>query len=76
MALLVLAGGVSKAHAARRYGVSAKIVARPVEHYQAEGPGGHDRSLIPSPCHAGIETGRHSRQRRRRGGFDDQALEI
>jgi hypothetical protein len=28
MALLALAGGVSKAHAARRYGVSAKIVAR------------------------------------------------
>jgi transposase len=31
MALLVLAGGVSKAHAARRYGVSAKIVGRRVE---------------------------------------------
>jgi transposase len=36
MALLVLAGGVSKAHAARRYGVSAKIMARCVERYRAE----------------------------------------
>jgi transposase len=37
MALLVIEGGVSKAHAARTYGVSAKIVARWVERYDAEG---------------------------------------
>jgi hypothetical protein len=76
MALLVLAGGVSKADAARRYGVSAKIVARCGERYPAEGRAGMiDRSSRPLAMPA-IEAGRRSRQRRRRGGFDDQASEI
>ena len=54
-ALLVLAGGVSKAHAARS--VPAKIVARRVERYQAEGRAGMtDRSFRPLAMPA-IEAG-------------------
>jgi hypothetical protein len=60
MALLVLAGGISKAHAVRRYGVSAKIVARRVERYQAEGRAGMtDRSSRPLAMPA-VEAGRCS----------------
>jgi len=48
MALAVIEGGFSKAHAARAYGVSAKIVARWVERYKAEGSKGMaDRSSRP-----------------------------
>jgi transposase InsO family protein len=48
MALSVIEGGVSKAHAARTFGVSAKIVARWVERYKAEGGAGMaDRSSRP-----------------------------
>ncbi|RAZ81667.1 IS481 family transposase, partial [Mesorhizobium hawassense] len=49
MALAVIEGGFSKAHAARTYGVSAKIVARWVERYKAEGSKGMaDRSSRPT----------------------------
>jgi transposase InsO family protein len=49
MALAVMEGGFSKAHAARTYGVSAKIVARWVERYKAEGRAGMaDRSSRPN----------------------------
>jgi transposase InsO family protein len=49
MAQAVIEGGVSKAHAARTYGVSAKIVARWVERYKAEGSKGMaDRSSRPT----------------------------
>ena len=37
MALAVIKGGLSKARTARRYGVSARIVTRWVEHFKAEG---------------------------------------
>ncbi len=48
MALAVIEGRLSKARAARIYGVSAKIVARWVERYKAEGPAGMaDRSSRP-----------------------------
>ena len=48
MALSVLEGGLSKAHAARMYGVTAKIVARWVERYRGEGRAGmFDRSSRP-----------------------------
>jgi transposase InsO family protein len=48
MALAVIEGHLSKAQAARVYGVSAKIVARWVERYVAEGPAGMaDRSSRP-----------------------------
>jgi transposase InsO family protein len=48
MALAVIAGGLSKAYAARLYGVSAKVVARWVERYEAEGRAGMvDRSSRP-----------------------------
>ena len=48
MALSVIEGGLSKAHAARMYGVSPKIVARWVERYRAEGSAGMvDRSSRP-----------------------------
>ena len=48
MALAVIEGGFSKAHAGRTYGVSAKIVARWVERYKAEGSKGMaDRSSRP-----------------------------
>ena len=48
MALSVIEGGFSKAHASRVYGVSAKIVARWVERYKAEGRAGMaDRSSRP-----------------------------
>jgi transposase InsO family protein len=48
MALLVIEGGLSKAHAARVYGVSAKIVARWVERFRAEGRAGMaDRTSRP-----------------------------
>lgn len=48
MALAVIEGRLSKAHAARIYGVSAKIVARWVERYEVEGPAGMaDRSSRP-----------------------------
>jgi transposase InsO family protein len=48
MALAVIEGGLSKAQAARIYGVSAKIVARWVERYRAQGPAGMvDRSSRP-----------------------------
>ncbi len=40
MELLVIEGSLSKAHAARTYGVSAKIVARWVERYKTEGSKG------------------------------------
>ncbi len=44
----MIEGGLSKAHAARSYGVSAKIVARWVERYKAEGSEGMaDRSSRP-----------------------------
>ena len=49
MALSVIEGGVSKAHAARVYGVSAKVVARWVERFKAEGRAGMiDRSSRPA----------------------------
>ena len=49
MALSVIEGALSQAHAARVYGVSAKIVARWVERYKAEGRAGMvDRSSRPS----------------------------
>lgn len=48
MALSVVAARLSKAGAARRYGVSAKIVARWVERFKAEGRAGMaDRSSRP-----------------------------
>lgn len=48
MALSVIAGRLSKAHAARTYGVSAKIVARWVERYKAKDRAGMgDRSSRP-----------------------------
>ncbi len=48
MALSIIEGRLSKADAARRYGVSAKIVARWVERYKAEGRAGMvDRSSRP-----------------------------
>lgn len=48
MAQAVVEGGLSKAHAARAYGVSAKIVARWVERFRAEGRTGMaDRSSRP-----------------------------
>ncbi|MGX8013641.1 IS481 family transposase [Mesorhizobium sp. ORM8.1] len=49
MALSVIEGAFSKAHAARVYGVSAKIVARWVERYKTEGRAGMvDRSSRPT----------------------------
>jgi transposase InsO family protein len=49
MALSVIEGALSQAHAARVYGVSAKIVARWVERYKVEGRAGMvDRSSRPS----------------------------
>lgn len=49
MALSVIEGHLSKAHAARTYSVSAKIVARWVERYRAEGRAGMvDRSSRPA----------------------------
>ena len=49
MALSVIEGRLSKAHAARTFGVSAKIVARWVERYKAEGGKGMaDRSSRPN----------------------------
>ncbi|RWO94833.1 MAG: IS481 family transposase [Mesorhizobium sp.] len=49
MALSVIEGGFSKAHAARTYGVSAKIVARWVGRHEAEGSAGMiDRSSRPT----------------------------
>ncbi|ESY90200.1 hypothetical protein X738_30715 [Mesorhizobium sp. LNHC209A00] len=51
MALLVIEGGRSKAHAARTYGVSPKIVARWVERYKTEGSKGMaDRCHGPRSC--------------------------
>ena len=48
MALSVIEGRLSKAHAARTYGVSAKIVARWVERFKADGRDGMaDRSSRP-----------------------------
>ena len=48
MALAVIEGGLSKAHAALMHGVSPKIVARWVERYRAEGRAGmFDRSSRP-----------------------------
>jgi transposase InsO family protein len=48
MALSVIEGRLSKAHAARTYGVSAKIVGRWVERFKAEGRAGMaDRSSRP-----------------------------
>ncbi len=48
MALSVVGGRFSKAHAARIYGVSAKVVARWVERFKAEGRAGMaDRSSRP-----------------------------
>lgn len=49
MALSVIEGSLSKAHAARIYGVSPKIVARWVERYKTEGSKGMaDRSSRPN----------------------------
>ena len=49
MALSVIEGRLCQAHAARVYGVSAKIVARWVERYKAEGQAGMvDRSSRPA----------------------------
>ena len=49
MALAVIEGGFSKAHAARTFGVSAKIVARWIERYKAKGRAGMaDRSSRPN----------------------------
>ncbi|ESW76161.1 hypothetical protein X772_32185 [Mesorhizobium sp. LSJC280B00] len=45
MALAVIEGLFSKAHAARTYGVSAKIVARWFERYKAESRAGHGPPL-------------------------------
>jgi transposase InsO family protein len=48
MALSIIEGGLSKAHAARSYGVSGKIVARWLERFKAEGHAGmFDRSSRP-----------------------------
>jgi transposase InsO family protein len=48
MALSVIEGGLCKAHAARLYGVTAKVVARWVERYASEGRAGMmDRSSRP-----------------------------
>jgi transposase len=48
MALVVIEGGLSKAHVARLCGVSAKVVARWVERYETEGRAGMvDRSSRP-----------------------------
>ncbi len=48
MALSVIEGRLSKAHAARKYGVSAKIVARWVKRFEVEGRAGMaDRSSRP-----------------------------
>jgi transposase InsO family protein len=48
MALTVIEGGFSKAHAARTYGVSSKIVMRWIERYKTEGRAGMaDRSSRP-----------------------------
>ena len=55
MALSVIEGAFSKAHAARVYGVSAKIVARWVERYKAEGRAGMvDRSSRPAHHATGL----------------------
>jgi transposase InsO family protein len=62
MALSVIEGAFSKAHAARVYGVSAKIVARWVERYKAEGRVGMvDRSSRPAhmPQVTAASTGKH-----------------
>ncbi len=49
MAISVISGGLTKAQAARVYGVCAKIVARWVERYKAEGRAGmEDRSSRPA----------------------------
>ena len=49
MALSVIAGGVSKARAAREYGVSAKIVRRWTDRFLVKGRDGMlDRSSRPS----------------------------
>lgn len=48
MALAVISGRLSKAQAARVYGLSARIVSRWTERYRAEGPSGmQDRSSRP-----------------------------
>ena len=49
MALSVIEGRLSKAHAARTYGVSAKIVARWVERFKAEGLQGFQGRKIHIP---------------------------
>lgn len=49
MAIAVLEGSLSQAHAAAKYGVTAKIVARWVERYKADGRAGMaDRSSRPA----------------------------
>ena len=53
MALCVLEGRLSKAAAARAFGVTAKIVARWVERYKAQGRAGmYDRSSRPKTLRA------------------------
>ena len=48
MARSVIEGGLCKAHAARQYGVTAKVVTRWVDRFKAEGSGGMaDRSSRP-----------------------------
>jgi len=55
MALCVIEGGLSKAQAARVYGVSPKIVARWVERYTSEGRAGMtDRSSRPHRLHCPV----------------------
>jgi transposase len=60
MALSVIEGRLFKAHAARRYGVSAKTVARWVERFRAEGRAGMaDRSSRPGLIPRVMEFDRH-----------------
>lgn len=72
MALSVIEGRLSQAHAARVYGVSAKIVARWVERYKAEGAGRYGRSFLAArPC----ATGHRSVDRRAHCGAPAAALD-
>src|SRR5258705_6902079 len=62
MALAVIEGVFSKAHAARAYGVSAKIVARWVERYKAEGSKGMAHRRLAPPA-ADRQAHRHGSRR-------------
>ena len=52
----MIEGRLSKAHAARTYGVTAKIVARWVERFRAEG-GGHGRPFVAAEAAEGDRPG-------------------